>query len=255
MLWPMTDGNPSAEDPPIGRPPVRIGILAAMDQELEAVLADFAAPQTERFINRTFHRGVLHGHEAVAVVAGIGKTAVATTTTLLVHHFGVQCVVLTGAAGRVSEDVSIGDVVVATHLVHHDLDARPIFPRYHVPMLGIAHLAADEGVSELAYAAAERFLASRPGNEARVARGLVLSGDQFMGPAQLRDLRTRFPDGLAVEMEGAAVAQVCIESATPYAVVRSISDDGRADAFQRFLENDCGHYARGIIGGLLTAMS
>jgi adenosylhomocysteine nucleosidase len=82
----------------------------------------------------------------------------------------------------------------------------------------------------------------------------VLSGDQFMGRTQIRDLRQRFPDGLAVEMEGAAVAQVCIESATPYAVVRSISDDGSADAFERSLESECGRYARGIIGGLLAAM-
>ena len=205
-------------------------------------------------ISRTFHCGVLHGHEAVAVVAGIGKTAVATTTTLLVEHFGVQRVVLTGAAGRVSHELSIGDVVVATDLVHHDLDVRPIFPRYHVPTLGRSRLAADEALSSIAYEAAQRFIASTPGSDARVARGLVLSGDQFMDPARIRDLRGRFPDALAVEMEGAAVAQVCIESATPFAVVRSISDDGRADAFERFLDRECGRHARGIIGELLAAM-
>jgi len=250
----MIESDLAAGGPPAARPAPRVGILAAMDQELDAVLADFDAPQTERVINRTFHRGVVHGHEAVAVVAGIGKTAVATTTTLLVQHFGVQCVVLTGAAGRVSKELSVGDVVVATHLVHHDLDASPIFPRYHVPTLGTALLAADEGVSLLAYEAARRFVASQPESDARVARGLVLSGDQFMDRTQIRDLRRRFPDGLAVEMEGAAVAQVCIESATPYAIVRSISDDGSADAFERFLESECGRYARGIIGGLLAAM-
>ena len=225
-----------------------------MDRELDAVLADFDAPRTERVINRTFHRGTLHGHEAVAVVAGIGKTAVATTTTLLVQHFAVQCVVLTGAAGRVSEELSIGDVVVATHLVHHDLDASPIFPRYHVPTLGTARLAADGALTALALAAARSFIAAEPGNDRRVASGLVLSGDQFMDAAQIRDLRRRFPDGLAVEMEGAAVAQVCIESGTPYAIVRSISDDGNAEAFECFLHGDCGRYARGIVGRMLTAM-
>ena len=250
----MTDGDATAAGGRASPPPVAVGILAPMDQELEAVLADFEAPRTERLISRTFHCGTLHGHEAVAVVAGIGKTAVATTTTLLVQHFGVQCVVLTGAAGRVSDELAIGDVVVATDLVHHDLDVRPIFPRYHVPTLGTDRLAADEALSLLAYESALRFVASQPGSDARVARGLVLSGDQFMGPAQLEDLRRRFPDALAVEMEGAAVAQVCIESGTPYAVVRSISDDGTADAFERFLEAECGRYARGIIGGLLAVM-
>ena len=250
----MIDGDPTADGGPDSPPSVAVGILAPMDQELEAVLADFDAPRTERLVSRTFHCGVLHGHEAVAVIAGIGKTAVATTTTLLVQHFGVQCVVLTGAAGRVSEELSIGDVVVATDLVHHDLDVRPIFPRYHVPTLGRARLAADAALSSIAYGAAQRFIASAPGSDARVARGLVLSGDQFMDPAQIRDLRRRFPDALAVEMEGAAVAQVCIESATPFAVVRSISDDGTADAFERFLERECGRYTSGIIGELLTSM-
>jgi adenosylhomocysteine nucleosidase len=232
----------------------RVGIIAAMDRELDAVLADFEATRTERVIRRAFHRGVLHGHEAVAVVAGIGKTAVATTTTLLVQHFAVQSVVLTGAAGRVSEELSIGDVVVATHLVHHDLDASPIFPRYHVPTLGTARLATDESVTSRAYIAAQRFIAAEASNNAKVVKGLVLSGDQFMDASQIRDLRRRFPDALAVEMEGAAVAQVCLESGTPYAIVRSISDDGNAHTFERFLQGECGRYARGIISKLLTAM-
>jgi adenosylhomocysteine nucleosidase len=225
-----------------------------MEQELEAVIADFDAPRTERVVNRTFHCGVLHGRDAIAVVAGIGKTAVATTTTLLVQHFGVGAVLLTGAAGRVSEQLAIGDVVVATHLVHHDLDASPIFPRYHVPTLGIARLATDETVSSLAYEAARSFIENERGGAVRVARGLVLSGDQFMKPAQLEDLRQRFPDGLAVEMEGAAVAQVCIEAEVPYAVVRSISDDGDAGDFESFLLEDCGRYASAIVSGLLRAM-
>jgi len=226
-----------------------------MEQELEAVIADFDAPRTERVVNRTFHCGVLHGRDAVAVVAGIGKTAVATTTTLLVQHFGVGAVLLTGAAGRVSAELAIGDVVVATHLVHHDLDASPIFPRYHVPTLGIARLATDEAVSSLAYEAARSFVENERGGAVRVARGLVLSGDQFMKPAALEDLRERFPDGLAVEMEGAAVAQVCIEAEVPYAVVRSISDDGDAGDFEAFLREDCGRYASAIVSGLLKAMA
>jgi adenosylhomocysteine nucleosidase len=231
-----------------------IGILAPMEQELDAVLVDLEEPQTERVLSRSFPRGVLHGREAVAVVAGIGKTAVATTTTLLVQHFGVQCVLLTGAAGGVSAELAVGDVVVATHLVHHDLDASPIFPRYEVPMLGTARLPTDEAFTALAFEAASGFIADHGANGARVARGLVLSGDQFMAPAQIADLRRRFPDGLAVDMEGAAVAQVCIEAGVPYAVVRSISDAGDAGAFERFLDRECGRYASGIVARLLEAM-
>lgn len=243
----------STPDPARGATPARIGILAPLEQELAAVVGDFDAPRSEWLHRRAFHRGVLHGHEAVAVVSGIGKTAVATTTTLLIQHFGVSCVVLVGVAGRVSEELSVGDVVVASALLHHDLDASPIFPRYQVPTLGTARLATDERVSAHAFTAAADFIAA-DADGAKVVAGLVLSGDQFLGPAQLRELRGRFPDGLAVEMEGAAVAQVCIEADTPYAVVRSISDEGDAAAFESFLEHEAGRYARAIVSRLLAAL-
>ena len=234
--------------------PARVGILAAMDRELDAVVADFEAVRTERIVNRTFHRGILHGHDAIAVISGIGKTAVATATTLLIQHFAVRCIVLVGVAGRVSEKLAVGDVVVATDLVHHDLDARPIFPRYHVPTLGSARLATDDAMTAIAYDAARSFVDARHGDRAKVVRGLVLSGDQFLGAAAIDELRGRFPDGLAVEMEGAAAAQVCIEAGTPYAIVRSISDDGDAGSFERFLAQESGRYASGIISRLLAAL-
>ena len=245
-----------AREPTAGpkRGRTRIGILAAMYEELDAVLADVDQTRTELVIGRTFHCGFLQGHEVIAVVAGIGKTAVATTTTLLIQHFGAGAILLTGAAGRVSERLRVGDVVVASHLVHHDLDASPIFPRYHVPTLGRAELETDEAFSSLAHAAAEAFIAEEAVDGATVSSGLVLSGDQFMGPVALADLRKRFPGGLAVEMEGAAVAQVCIEAQIPFAVVRSISDDGDAGSFERFLKSQCGRYARGIVARLLLAM-
>jgi len=143
--------------------------------------------------------------------------------------------------------------VVATHLIHHDLDASPIFPRYHVPSLGAARLATDESVSALALHAARAFIAA-DGADAKAVTGLVLSGDQFLDEQRIGELRGRFPDAVAVEMEGAAVAQVCIEAGTPCAVIRTISDDGDPDTFERFVADDCGRYARGIIARLLTAM-
>jgi adenosylhomocysteine nucleosidase len=225
-----------------------IGILAPMEQELDAVLRDFDSEQAELLAGRTFHRGGVGTREVVAVISGIGKTAVAATTSILIHHYRVRAIVLIGVAGRVSPQLAIGDVVVATHALHHDLDASPIFPRYQVPALGLERLPTDETLSQVAYDAVADFL----GGEKRVVRGLVLSGDQFLGERALGELRERFPDGLAVEMEGAAVAQVCIEAGVPCAIVRSISDDGDAGAFERFLERESGRYAEGIIARLLA---
>jgi len=229
----------------------RLGILAAMDRELDTVLADLRDRRAERVLGRTFHAGSLHGADAVAVISGIGKTAVATTTTLLIERFAAHAIVLIGVAGRVSDALAVGDVVIASELVHHDLDARPIFPRYEVPALRTARLPTDARLAERAAAAAMRFAAGR----GTVARGLVLSGDQFLGEERIAELRGRFPDGLAVEMEGAAVAQVCIESGTPCAVVRTISDGGDAASFRRFLERDAGEYARGILAALVPTLA
>jgi adenosylhomocysteine nucleosidase len=151
----------------------------------------------------------------------------------------------------VSPELAIGDIVVATDLIHHDLDASPIFPRYEVPALGIARLATDAFVTDCAFEAARRFVAEEYEGASRVVRGLILSGDQFIKPSQIADLRSRFPDALAVEMEGAAVAQVCIEAQIPCSVVRSISDDGDAGRFARFLEEHCARHAHGIVARLL----
>jgi adenosylhomocysteine nucleosidase len=200
---------------------------------------------------RRFHRGELHGREVVAAVAGIGKTSATTTAMLLIERFGSGAMVLVGVAGRVSETLAVGDVVVATNLVHHDLDASPLFPRYHVPSHGTERMLTNPSWSEVAFRAATAFVEEERGGRHRVARGQVLSGDQFMGPAQLADLRRRFPEGLAVEMEGAAVAQVCLEHGVAGAVVRTISDGGAASDFERFLADDCGTYASGIVSRML----
>ncbi|HUB76953.1 MAG TPA: 5'-methylthioadenosine/adenosylhomocysteine nucleosidase [Solirubrobacteraceae bacterium] len=227
-----------------------LGILAPMQQELDAVRAGFDADRAERVMGRTFHRGVEGGHDAVAVISGIGKTAVATTTTLLIERFGVNEVLLIGVAGAVAAGLAQGDVVVASELVHHDLDARPIFPRYEVPGHGTGRLRADAALGERALAAASQLAAAEG---TRALRGPIASGDQFLGPQALAELRARLPDVLAVEMEGAAVAQVCIEAGVPCAVVRTISDDGDPGEFARFLERDAGRYAHELVGRLLAS--
>lgn len=230
-----------------------IGILAAMSQELDAVVANLEGDRaTFELASRIFHSGELHGRNVVAVVAGIGKTAAAHTTSLLVDHFETrQAVILTGAAGRVHEDLAVGDIVVATDLIHHDLDVSPLFPRYQVPSLGMDRLPTDKTWTDRAHSAASRFIKEERNGKRKVVRGLVLSGEQFARSEEIVDLRQRFPDGQAVEMEGAAVAQVCIENDVPYAVVRTISDAGHAGDFEHFLANDCGPYASGIIGRML----
>ena len=157
----------------------------------------------------------------------------------------------------------VGDVVVADGLVQHDMDASPLFPRHQVPLYGRARFEADDKLAfQLAQASEQvladaalhlgpRTLAEFQLNAPRVHRGLILSGDRFVSTsAESHALRQALPEALAVEMEGAAVAQVCHDYGVPFAAVRTISD--RADDtahtdFQRFIREVASRYSLAIV--------
>jgi adenosylhomocysteine nucleosidase len=209
----------------------RIAIVSAMREELRALLADLAEPRGERVAGRDFHFGAIGGRPVVLVLSGIGKVAAATTTALLLDRFEIDALLFTGVAGGLARGVQVGDIVLARELLQHDLDVSPIFPRYEVPLTGRSRFAADAALTQaLAQGCAGL----------RVHEGLVVSGDRFVSTArESAALRAALPDALAVEMEGAAVAQVCADFARPFAVLRTVSDraDDSAHAdFGRFVE-------------------
>ena len=226
----------------------RLGILTAMPDEAAALL-DAIGPGAERveYGRRVYTVGTLWGVDAVVVVARCGKVAAATTVTELLVRFGVGAVVCTGVAGGLGEGVGLGDVVVADRLVQHDLDARPLWPRHVVPLLEEGFFATDPAWTDRIERAAEGFA----GEGVRVHRGLIASGDQFIhGPAMGRAVLDALPGALCVEMEGAAVAQVCLEYGVGCAVFRAISDRADADApadFGRSLGSLAASYTRGIL--------
>jgi adenosylhomocysteine nucleosidase len=246
----------------------RTAIVAALHDELASVLALMPDEQKQVIGGREFWLGHLHGHDVVAVLSGIGKVAAATTATLLVERFDVGRIVFTGVAGGLGTGVNVGDVVVAQHFLQHDMDASPIFPRHEVPGYGRSAFPADAALSDRLVRACTTVLDSLPdligqdavqafGLEApRVHRGLLLSGDRFVSSgAESEALRRELPDALAVEMEGAAFAQVCHDFKIPLSVVRTISD--RADDaahvdFPRFLSEVASRYSRAIINTLLA---
>jgi len=222
-----------------------LAIVSAMHEELRALLPLLAQRQTLRLAGREFHRGEIHGHPVVLVLSGIGKVAAATTAAVLMQAFEVRQLVFTGVAGGLQAGVAVGDVVVARHLLQHDMDASPLFPRFEVPLTGRSRFASDVDLAD-ALAAAAQGLAGL-----RVHEGLIVSGDRFVSSAaESHALRELLPDALAVEMEGAAVAQVCADFGRPFAVLRTISDRADDDAhvdFQRFIEEIASATTRGVI--------
>ena len=240
-----------------------IGIMSAMHEELAAVMAAMPDEQRVQVAGRDFWVGHWQGHSVVAVLSRIGKVAAATTATVLLERFGVDTLVFTGVAGGLGTGVRGGDVVVADGLVQHDMDASPLFPRHEVPLYGRALFEADAKLAvQLAQASEHvladaalhlgpRTLAEFQLNTPRVHRGLILSGDRFVSTsAESHALRQALPDALAVEMEGAAVAQVCHDYGVPFAAVSTISD--RADDtahtdFQRFIREVASRYSLAIV--------
>jgi adenosylhomocysteine nucleosidase len=249
----------------------RTAIVSAMHEELRALLPALERPQRAEFAGRTFHLGQMQGRPVVLVLSGIGKVAAATTAALLLHEVEVDRIVFTGAAGGLGPGVRVGDVVVARSLLQHDMDASPLFPRFEVPLTGRSLFFTDRALSDALAAAAlhclnhaierigETHLTDFGIDSPLLHEGLVISGDRFVSTAaESAALRGLLPHALAVEMEGAALAQVCADFGAPFAVIRTISDRADDSAhvdFSRFIAEVASVYTREILAAWLAGMA
>ncbi|HOZ64678.1 MAG TPA: 5'-methylthioadenosine/adenosylhomocysteine nucleosidase [Burkholderiaceae bacterium] len=237
-------------------------ILSALAEEQQGLLEQLNKPQSVRHGGRDFWLGELNGHRVVLGLSRIGKVAAATTATTLITRLGVNRIVFTGVAGGVGAGVSVGDVVVAAEFVQHDMDASPIFPRFEVPLYGKTCFACDPALTEMLLDASRTALAETEQGQARLHRGLIASGDRFVSAADesrgiQRALREAGLDVLAVEMEGAAVAQVCFDFGVPFAAVRTISDRADDQAhmdFPKFVAEVASGYAQSIMTNLFRLL-
>ena len=234
-------------------------LLSALSQEQHGLIELLQQPRRVSHAGREFWQGDLHGWPVVLGLSKIGKVAAATTAAVLIERFKVGRIVFTGVAGGLGLRVNVGDVVVATDFVQHDLDASPLYPRYQVPLYGKTRFDADPNLTALLFKAACTALAPSqdhlPFPGASVHQGLVASGDRFVSSASEADaLRTALARAghpvLAVEMEGAAVAQVCHDYGVPFAAVRTISDRADDSAhvdFPSFIDQVASRYTRAMM--------
>ena len=231
---------------------MRTAIVSAMHEELSAVLALLPDEHKQVAAGREFWVGHLQGQEVVAVLSRIGKVAAATTATALIERFRVDRIVFTGVAGGLAREVNRGDVVIADAFLQHDLDASPIFPRYEVPLYGTDRFATDPGLTAKLAAAVRQAL-----HGTHVHRGLVVSGDRFVSSlAESLALQQALPEALAVEMEGAAFAQVCRDYGVPFAAVRTVSDradDAAHGDFLSFIDQVASRHSAAIVQAFLQA--
>ena len=241
-----------------------LAILSALGEEQQGLMGELTEAQCIPYAGREFWLGRLHGQPVVLALSRIGKVAAATTASALIERFGASRVVFTGVAGGVGDGVHVGDVVVGTGFVQHDMDASPLFPRYQVPLTGRSVFDGDAPLTAQLLQAAQVALADGgPLGKACVHQGLIASGDRFVNGREesavlVSSLRAAGYAPLAVEMEGAAVAQVCADHGVPFAAVRTISD--RADDtahvdFPQFVKDVASLYALRIVTALAYSLS
>jgi adenosylhomocysteine nucleosidase len=228
-----------------------IGIMGAMPEEVDGIIQLMEDRQEIVLGKRIYHSGTINNVKTVVTFSRWGKVAAAATVSTLILKFGISELIFTGVAGAIHHELKIGDIVIGSSLIQHDMDARPLYSRYEIPLLNISHFAcaernADDVAKAIKKAIAEsdfrivfkqgeldKFGITRPS----IYTGLIASGDKFFASKYDKEqLLTAQPDVLCVEMEGAAVAQVCYEYDIPFTVVRVISDDSDETAEINFPE-------------------
>ncbi len=219
-----------------------IAIIGAMAPEIERLKAVLTLTDTTIIGGTTIYHGRLDSYDVLLMQGGIGKVNAAIGVTLLIDHFNAGAVINTGTAGGLSPTLDVGDVVIASHTLYHDVDITAFgYAKGQMAQMPASYT----GDSTLIAAATK---ASTAFDNAHVHHGLIVSGDQFIAKTMLlARIREDFPDALAVEMEAAAIAQTCYRFNVPCVIIRSISDtadEGASTSFEQFVDTASEHSAK-----------
>jgi len=198
---------------------MRIGVIGAMEEEVELLRGSLENAQVSEIANCEFTSGTYKGQDVVLLKSGIGKVNAAMSTTLLLQQFKPDVVINTGSAGGFDQALEVGAIVISDEVRHHDVDVTVFgYEMGQVPQLPAA-FRSDEQLMDLAVKAVEEL------GEHPCGVGLIATGDSFMNdPERVEKVRAFFPSMKASEMEAAAVAQVCHQFNVPFVVIRALSD-------------------------------
>jgi adenosylhomocysteine nucleosidase len=209
-----------------------IGVIGAMDEEIAQLKPRMDVVQTKSIAGADYYIGKMYANSVVLVRCGIGKVNAAICAQILIDLYAIDYCVNIGAAGAINKDLSIGDVVVSRDAVHHDFSAVAFGdPPGFIPRTGVLSFPADERLARLAETCGRAVL-----TENKLAVGRIASGDSFICDADEKARIWHTFKADCVEMEGAAVAQVCWLNKIPFVIIRSISDIADSSASVNFSE-------------------
>ncbi|MEN2765907.1 5'-methylthioadenosine/S-adenosylhomocysteine nucleosidase [Ornithinibacillus xuwenensis] len=195
-----------------------IGIIGAMDEEIEIIQNEMTDKEEVTIANCLFIRGELKGEAVVLLKSGIGKVNAAMATTILMERYSPTCIINTGSAGGFSNKLEVGDVVISSDVVHHDVDVTAFDYEYgQVPGMPATYKSNPQLM--------QQAMDSTEVMNVQAEVGLIATGDSFMeDPIRVQNVRQKFPNMIAAEMEAAAIAQVCHQYNCPFVVIRALSD-------------------------------
>ena len=208
-----------------------IGIIGAMPEELSGLLE--ALQNSKKLEQKAFdiYSGQLLGHNLLVAQSGVGKANAAALAQALIM-LGASKIIFTGVAGAVSKDLNVGDIVISTDCLQHDVDitSEPMSLPIGQLMWEDLSWQADTQLVDIAYASAGTI------QDCKTLKGRVVSGDQFIADVEKVQWLEETYGAVCAEMEGAAVAQICYKNEVPFVIIRSISDNARQDAGIDFME-------------------
>lgn len=199
---------------------IKVGIIGAMDLEIATLKEQMTVTGTETVASMEFLEGTLNQVSVVIVKCGIGKVNAGICVQILCDKFHVTHIINTGVAGSLKNEINIGDVVVSTDAVQHDMDVTPLgYERGQIPGIPVKYFVADSALTKAAVASCQKV-----NTDIQVFTGRVVSGDQFISSKEVKNFLIETFDGSCTEMEGAAIAQVAYLNNLPFVIIRAISD-------------------------------
>ena len=231
---------------------MKVGIIGAMDVEVARLVREMTVEREVERAGRHFWEGKIGGTEAVIVQCGIGKVSAGICVQVLCDLFGITHVINTGIAGSLDDQINIGDVVVSTDAIYHDMDVTPLGYEYgQVPQIDTLSFPAD---SMLRKAAVKACREAAP--EIGVFEGRIVSGDQFICDRSIKNSIAERFGGLCTEMEGAAIAQAAYLNGIPFVIVRAISDkaDESVHVSYEVFEAKAAEHCAGIVEHMVRGL-
>lgn len=209
-----------------------IGIIGAMEEEVIALKRRMQVREKQEIAGMEFWIGAVQDKKIVVVRSGVGKVNAAICAQVLIDKFDVSYIINTGVAGGLYPELNIGDIVISTDTVEHDMDASGVGnPRGEIPRLNMTYFEADQQLIEIAQKAADDLKGDQ-----KIYLGRIASGDQFICSMKVKeDIYTTFT-AYCAEMEGAAIAHTCYLNQVPFVIIRSISDKADQSANENFEE-------------------